>query len=78
MYFSEPHQIIELLNGLEETNLFCIQNSRMASQSYQVFKTQFQEKRVYLEEKYKSLMEHKVVLEKQLHDAETQIRSKRK
>ena len=48
IYFKEPNQIIELLNGLEETNLFCIQNSRMASQAYQVLKTQFQEKRLDL------------------------------
>lgn len=41
MYFKEPQELIELFNGLEEDSLFCMQNARLALESYQQLKVEF-------------------------------------
>lgn len=78
MYFKEPHELIDVLNGLEEDSLFCIQNARLASDAYLQLKSEFSEKKASLEAKHKHLLENKAAMDKQLADIESQIRALRK
>jgi len=58
--------MIEFFNNLEETNLFCIQNSQYSEQKYQELKIQAEEKSNELKQKYSTLQQQRKSLEKQL------------
>lgn len=73
LYFQHPHQLVDAFVGLEEQNLFLIQNVQMAEHELEEVESRFKGVIKELQEKTDNLKKNKKRLQKQVRDEEKQI-----
>lgn len=70
MYFTEPHQLLDIFTALEESNLFLIQNSQETEQALEELKQNFRETKRRMDRKTSTLKANIEELQTQIEGEE--------